>query len=199
MDMKRFFLYFITIAALALAGCGGGGSGSSGPSLQDQLDTALADLATAEDQRDAAHMAMGVVRMVLGLMDDADHDAIAGAIMGLNANSADLVAVADALGMPGATQAMLVAEVERLQAEDIGPVEAQRRWQTEWQSSLPTKAGDFGPLSDSRRPGKDMTANATEEFNVTLGGVDMPATTTVGTGTTLDTLFTVDTTTGTRQ
>ena len=30
MDMKRFFLYFITIAALALAGCGGGGrSGSS--------------------------------------------------------------------------------------------------------------------------------------------------------------------------
>ena len=27
MDMKRFFLYFITIAALALAGCGGGGNG----------------------------------------------------------------------------------------------------------------------------------------------------------------------------
>ena len=25
MDMKRFFLYFIAIAALALAGCGGGG------------------------------------------------------------------------------------------------------------------------------------------------------------------------------
>ena len=31
MDMKRFFLYFITIAALALAGCGGGGSGTPGP------------------------------------------------------------------------------------------------------------------------------------------------------------------------
>ena len=27
MDMKRFFLYAIAIAALALAGCGGGGGG----------------------------------------------------------------------------------------------------------------------------------------------------------------------------
>ena len=30
MDMKRFFLYFITIAALALAGCGGNGNNPSG-------------------------------------------------------------------------------------------------------------------------------------------------------------------------
>ena len=31
MDMKRFFLYFIVIAALALAGCGGGGNGPAAP------------------------------------------------------------------------------------------------------------------------------------------------------------------------
>ena len=29
MDMKRFFLYAIAIAALALAGCGGGGGGTT--------------------------------------------------------------------------------------------------------------------------------------------------------------------------
>ena len=56
MDMKRFFLYFITIAALALAGCGGGGGGS-GSGLQADLDAALADVATAEGERDTANMA----------------------------------------------------------------------------------------------------------------------------------------------
>ena len=30
MDMKRFFLYAIAIAALALAGCGGNGGGGDG-------------------------------------------------------------------------------------------------------------------------------------------------------------------------
>ena len=31
MDMKRFFLYAIAIAALALAGCGGNGGRTAGP------------------------------------------------------------------------------------------------------------------------------------------------------------------------
>ena len=31
MDMKRFFLYFMVIAALALAGCGGNGGGATTP------------------------------------------------------------------------------------------------------------------------------------------------------------------------
>ena len=54
MDMKRFFLYAIMIAALALAGCGGGGNGPSadngdndnGPDPAAQLSaliTALGD------------------------------------------------------------------------------------------------------------------------------------------------------------
>ena len=37
MDMKRFFLYFMMIAALALAGCGGGGG--MGPGTGDDTDT----------------------------------------------------------------------------------------------------------------------------------------------------------------
>ena len=45
MDMKRFFLYFITIAALALAGCGGGGGG--GTSLTVGGDTATQTLIDA--------------------------------------------------------------------------------------------------------------------------------------------------------
>ena len=99
MDMKRFFLYAISIAALALAGCGGGGGGgTSGTSLQDQLETALADLETAKGERDAATVALGAVRTALDLMTDAEIEA---AIMGLQAGSADLVAVAAALGMPG--------------------------------------------------------------------------------------------------
>ena len=60
MDMKRFFLYFITIAALALAGCGGGGS--SGSALQADLDAALADLAEderAEGEREGTDTAAG--------------------------------------------------------------------------------------------------------------------------------------------
>ena len=37
MDMKRFFLYFIAIAALALAGCGG--NGGKGPGMPADLIT----------------------------------------------------------------------------------------------------------------------------------------------------------------
>jgi hypothetical protein len=118
MDMKRFFLYAISIAALALAGCGGGG-GTSGPSLQDQLTDAMADLETAEGERDAARMALEAVRMALSVMTDAE---IEGAIMALDADSAALAAVASELGMTGATQAVLVAEIQRLQAEDADPV-----------------------------------------------------------------------------
>ena len=51
MDMKRYFLYFITIAALTLAGCGGGGGGTSlmvggERATQDAID-GLAGMLTA--------------------------------------------------------------------------------------------------------------------------------------------------------
>ena len=59
MDMKRFFLYFITIAALTLAGCGGGGGGTSlmvggERATQDAIDALAASLAAAEGERDTA-------------------------------------------------------------------------------------------------------------------------------------------------
>ena len=61
MDMKRFFLYFITIAALTLAGCGGGGGGTSlmvggERATQDAIDALAASLAAAEGERDTAQM-----------------------------------------------------------------------------------------------------------------------------------------------
>ena len=59
MDMKRFFLYFITIAALTLAGCGGGGGGTSlmvggERATQDAIDALAGSLAAAEGERDTA-------------------------------------------------------------------------------------------------------------------------------------------------
>ena len=53
MDMKRYFLYFITIAALTLAGCGGGGGGTSlmvggERATQDAIDGLAAMLLTEE-------------------------------------------------------------------------------------------------------------------------------------------------------
>ena len=55
MDMKRYFLYFIAIAALTLAGCGGGGGGTSlmvggERATQDAIDGLAATLMTAQDQ-----------------------------------------------------------------------------------------------------------------------------------------------------
>ena len=43
MDMKRFFLYFMVIAALALAGCGGNGGGTTTPPVvtPDPMDVAI--------------------------------------------------------------------------------------------------------------------------------------------------------------
>ena len=179
MDMKRFFLYAISIAALALAGCGGGGGGTSGPSLQDQLTDALADLETAEGERDAARMALEAVRMALSVMTDAE---IAGAIMALDADSAALAAVASELGMTGATQVMLVAEIQRLQTEDMGPVESAAALADAMAIVLLTPSGDYGTLTDARRPGKN-TAVMTDDFLVTPGAVatDLKPTTKIGT------------------
>ena len=55
MDMKRFFLYFITIAALTLAGCGGGGGGTSlmvggERATQDAIDGLDSMLTAAQGQ-----------------------------------------------------------------------------------------------------------------------------------------------------
>ena len=78
MDMKRFFLYFITIAALALAGCGGGGGGSSTSPMTDGNGNG-----NGNGTPTAAEMTVADVIAALNLTDDADSDAIVAAIVNL--------------------------------------------------------------------------------------------------------------------
>ena len=83
MDMKRFFLYFITIAALALAGCGGGGNGM----------TKADDPCTAGYERTAPSEAC------MKIVDDAD----TGMFMAFpgTAMEAAVAIVIDAMTLPG--------------------------------------------------------------------------------------------------
>ena len=70
MDMKRFFLYFITIAALTLAGCGGGGGGTSlmvggERATQPDIDALAQSLTDAQGERDTAKEMLTDVQMAL--------------------------------------------------------------------------------------------------------------------------------------
>ena len=49
MDMKRFFLYAIAIAALALAGCGGNGGMTQMPDDDDDDDDGATMMVTCSD------------------------------------------------------------------------------------------------------------------------------------------------------
>ena len=121
MDMKRFFLYFITIAALALAGCGGGGGG--GTSLTVGGDTATQALIDALAAREDITPAM-----VQELRDEITR------LMALpGMEPADVQALRDEIAMlmmreditPAAVQA-LRDEITRLSAGEPVDVQALR-------------------------------------------------------------------------
>ena len=104
MDMKRFFLYFITIAALALAGCGGGGGGTSltvgGERATQVLIDALQSDHDGEETR--ANTAEGSLNSVLGMLGYMSGDMptdveIQTKIDGLSADDPMLAAVRTAL------------------------------------------------------------------------------------------------------
>ena len=107
MDMKRFFLYFIVIAALALAGCGGnGGGGTPG----DDMSMTMVDVSA--------------IRTALGLAADADQAAILAAIMALDGDSDVLAAVRSNLMLDNnADQAAIIAAIDALRMEQMAPTE----------------------------------------------------------------------------
>ena len=63
MDMKRFFLYFITIAALTLAGCGGGGGGTS---LMVGGERATQDAIDSLEARPATDLTLAEITALMG-------------------------------------------------------------------------------------------------------------------------------------
>lgn len=65
MDMKRFFLYAIVIAALTLAGCGGGGGGGNNSRIMELEDM----LSTVTDERNTAQAR---VTELEGMLSDAN-------------------------------------------------------------------------------------------------------------------------------
>jgi hypothetical protein len=78
MKMKRIWWGFLMIASVAfLAGCGGGGGGTSlmvggDRATQDAIDALQGRATSAEEDSNAANMALGAVRMALGIMADDD-------------------------------------------------------------------------------------------------------------------------------
>ena len=112
MDMKRFFLYFITIAALALAGCGGNGGGSSQSSGMDDM------MGGNGNGNGADTMPLAAVAMALGLPADADEAAVLAAIEAKDPEDAVVAHLRTALELePEATPAMIVATVMQLQMD----------------------------------------------------------------------------------
>ena len=86
MDMKRFFLYFITIAALVLAGCGGGGNGpgptsptppevlTCGSGTQQQGNECLPTVPIGMANATAAAFAPAIAKPDTGMVFDDDLD-----------------------------------------------------------------------------------------------------------------------------
>ena len=67
MNMKRFFLYFIVIAALALAGCGGGGGGvTTGPVDPPPPPSPTPDETALKEAQDAAMAAYTAAMEAVG-------------------------------------------------------------------------------------------------------------------------------------
>lgn len=67
MNMKRFFLYFIVIAALALAGCGGGGGGvTTGPVDPPPPPSPTPDETALKEAQDAAMAAYTAAMAAVG-------------------------------------------------------------------------------------------------------------------------------------
>jgi len=131
MDMKRFFLYAIVITALALAGCGGGGGGTSLmvgderatqaliDALQDDRDDQKDRADTAEGDRDKANTTLMAIMGLLGTPDTMQAT-LEAAIMELQDDSADLVAVRDELNLPAtATRATIVATIGDLMGPEL--------------------------------------------------------------------------------
>ena len=119
MDMKRFFLFAIVIAALALAGCGGnGGGGMAGttptpteptePTQPTQPPAPVPEEMALKDARDAA---MAAYMMAMGYADSAK-DYVA---MGNAQKYADMAK--DASDMAAAATTVAMAEEYQMKAE----------------------------------------------------------------------------------
>ena len=165
MDMKRFFLYFITIAALALAGCGGGGGTSStGSSLQDQLDLSQMEVARLTGElmtaKDEATRLQGLIDASPTKPELQAQLALAEQqIMDLEERIAVLSPPGDA---PNAMSNAIVGGIVN-----------------------PTTAGDLTTATGTdaaNRPGKNSTSDTdTDEFVVTEGSIGTAGTTSIGT------------------
>ena len=118
MDMKRFFLYAIVIAAMALAGCGGNGGGGTGP------NTGMPTGPTASDMTVTA-VITALNAAGANLAADASSNDIVAAINALSAENPAVAALRAHLGLPAdATLAMISQTVaDRLPlSEDPNPV-----------------------------------------------------------------------------
>ena len=176
MDMKRFFLYAIVIAALALAGCSSGG-GTSLKVGDDRATQALIDALqsdhdeqknradAAEGKADMYKTALGAIGTILDV--EGNREAITAAIMGLKEDSDDLTAVRTALSAqltangvanPAmATQDQLVAAINSLKP-DLGPAPTAKSNAITGAIVSPATAGDpttARGIHYAGRPGND--------------------------------------------
>ena len=125
MDMKRFFLYAIVIAALALAGCGGGGGGTAmtptEPDPTQPTQPTQPPGPTPEEMalKDAQDAAMAAYMMAMGYADGAkDYVAMGNAMKyaDMAKGASDMAAAATTVAM--AAEYQMKAEMYRDQAMD---------------------------------------------------------------------------------
>ena len=122
MDMKRFFLYAIVIAALALAGCGGGGGGggmTGTPTTPTEPTPPPGPTPEEMALEDAQEAAMAAYMMAMGYVNSAK-DYVA---MGNAMKYADMAKGASDMAAAATTSAMaeeyqMKAEMYRDQAKD---------------------------------------------------------------------------------
>ena len=182
MDMKRFFLYAIVIAALALAGCGGngGGGGSTPPGgmqepdyqmLLTDLEAALSAAGLNVDRNSSAADIMAA----LNAMSDTAREEV-------------LAAIRTALGVTGSQDAMMLANMITERLGPPGPAPTLKTRSVTFgilglanlETGDPTNPSTYAGIGAMTRPGK---ATDGDMVHVRAGSSDTATSAAIGVGT----------------
>ena len=195
MDMKRFFLYFITIAALALAGCGGGGKrplvdggcdlpqvpapggGCMNPTPQGPTAEEIAAATDAAATKMTAIMAEAAQETDDGLGGaDATDDHMVSIMRDKDGLEVEITVVGAGMDDPKFIQAMDFGDGRTMHVRDISEMDSDETVEevvivdTDIDAPKATPFNDEYPLDTNRN---DATPPVAQSFTVNTGNVEM--------------------------